>query len=454
MILGLFALVVGNILIWRSDEETTQFFSGWVIGVLSLIVTPSLPRIPRMVLASVACVFIIANEQTLTTEVSKLECVHGEERVLGGVHKCVCIPPYVGDLCDACAPGAINEGNETHPVCYTCKHQYVFPHCTNLLPGYETEETCIDRWVPSCRNEHSKSLPLLFEKTYENVEGVRDLLYDVTESMCTSDYDGTVYCDKCQPGHAGPDCCPDGKYGQDCKETVPICNADMDYDAVLRPNEFPTGYGLTDPEICYNSSCTCGGEFIGDTLCASYFCVDGKCADLPRAPLYDFRCKCDVGVGPDCVTPTCYGGTRMWDGKGICRCNAKHTDSFNGLTFDACEKQTDGECYPGLFGDQCKECQCVVDVSEPSDTRQCSKTHYGVFERDFRTKEYRGSAAGCMDSGICTTEPDDCGVVEEGADRCLLFTNPETFTAILFSGDNCTDTRDSKCAVWEPCRPR
>ena len=223
---------------------------------------------------------------------------------------------------------------------------------------------------------------------------------------------------------------------------------------MLRPNEFPTGYGLTDPKICYNTSCTCGGEFIGDAMCDSNFCVDGKCADLSRMPLYDFRCKCDVGVGPDCVTPTCYGGTRMWDGKGICRCNAKHTDSFNGLTFDACEKQTDGECYPGLFGDQCKECQCVVDVTDPLDTHQCEKTHYGVFERDFRTKKYRGSAAGCMDSGICTAEPDDCGVVEDGADRCLLFTNPETFTAILFSGDNCTDTRDSKCAVWDPCQPR
>ena len=86
----------------------------------------------------------------------------------------------------------------------------------------------------------------------------------MNESLC-ADINGTVYCDKCKNGHAGPDCCPDGKYGQDCREPVPICNADMDYNAVLKPNVFPTSYGLTDPEICYNTSCTCGGEFIGDS---------------------------------------------------------------------------------------------------------------------------------------------------------------------------------------------
>ena len=454
MIVGLLALVMGNIFIWRSDEETTQFFSGWVIGALSMIVAPSLPRIPRIALASVGCVFIILNEQTLTTKVSELSCVNGEERIIGGVNQCVCTPPYIGDLCDTCPVGAINEGNETHQVCSTCRHQYMFPHCTDLLPGYKSETECYDRWVPSCRNDNSISLPALFDKTYENVPGVRALLYDVSESMCINDYSGTVYCDKCKDGHAGPDCCPDGKYGQGCRETVPVCNADMDYDAVLRPNVFPTGYSLVDPNICYNDNCTCGGEFIGDVLCASNFCVDGKCSDEGRTPQYDFRCKCDVGVGPDCVTPPCYGGTRMWDGKGICRCNAKHTDSYNGLTFDACEKQTDGQCYPDLFGEQCKECQCAVDVSDPFDTFQCGKTHYGVFERDFRTKEFTGDAAGCMVSGICTNEPDDCGVVEDGTDRCTLFTNPQTFTAILFSGNNCTDTTDSKCAVYEPCRPR
>ena len=83
MILGLLLLVFGNILIWGSDEETTQFFSGWVIGVLSICVAPSLPRVPRLALASVACVFIIANEQTLTSPPSKINCVNGEERILG-----------------------------------------------------------------------------------------------------------------------------------------------------------------------------------------------------------------------------------------------------------------------------------------------------------------------------------------------------------------------------------
>ena len=76
-----------------------------------------------------------------------------------------------------------------------------------------------------------------------------------------------------------------------------------------------------------------------------------------------------------------------------------------------------GQCYPGLFGDQCEECQCVVDISDYENTKQCEKNMYGVFDRDFRTKEYTGE---CMDSGICTDEPDDCGVVVNGADRCLL----------------------------------
>ena len=147
-------------------------------------------------------------------------------------------------------------------------------------------------------------------------------------------------------------------------------------------------------------------------------------------------------------------GTRMWDGKGICRCNAKHTDSYNGMTFDACQKETDGDCYPGLFGDMCQECQCVVDIKNTSNTRQCPKTHYGVFERNFRTKEYVEGDTKCVDSGICTNEPDDCGVVDDGADRCLLFTDPQSYSAILFSGDNCTNTTDSKCRTWEPCRPR
>lgn len=453
MILGLLALVFGNILIWGAEEETTQFFSGWVIGVLCISLAPSLPKIPRLALASVACVFVIANEQTLTTPPSKISCVNGEERILGGVNQCICSPPYVGDDCTSCATGAIIESGEngTDAVCTTCRHQYMFPHCSNLLPGYKNKTECYDRWVPSCLNDNFNFTRN--HKTYNNVFGLRNRLYDVPEEVCAST-GGSTYCDKCKDGHAGPDCCPDGKYGQDCRVSVPACNADMDYNAVLRPNLFPTGYNLVDPTICYNDNCTCGGEFIGDTLCASNFCVEGKCSDMSRTTQYDFRCRCDVGVGPDCMTPPCYGGTRMWDGKGRCRCNAKHTSSYNGLTFDACEKQTDGQCYPDLFGDKCEECQCAVDVSDPFDTRQCSKTRYDVFERDFRTKEFTGSASGCMVSGICTSEPDDCGVVEEGADRCTLFTNQQTFTAILFSGNNCTDTSDSKCAIYEPCRPR
>ena len=145
----------------------------------------------------------------------------------------------------------------------------------------------------------------------------------------------------------------------------------------------------------------------------------------------------------------------MWAGKGICRCNAQHLDSYNGITFDACNIQADGQCYPGLFGDHCQECQCSVKVDTTTlETTKCPTTKYGVFERDFRTKEYTGKSADCKDSGICTNKPDDCGDVEDGADRCLLFTNPETFSAILFKGELCMDTKDSNCRAWEPCQPR
>ena len=136
--------------------------------------------------------------------------------------------------------------------------------------------------------------------------------------------------------------------------------------------------------------------------------------------------------------------------RGICQCNAQHLDSFQGRLFDACEMQVDGVCYPGLFGNECEECQCVADISDFENTQQCEKNMYGVFDRDFRTKEYTGE---CMDSGTCTSEPDDCGVKTNGADRCALFTNPDTLTAILFSGDLCLDTTDSKCQAWTPCSP-
>ena len=455
MIVGIVGLVVGNIFVWQSDVETTQFFTGWIIGVLCLIGSVSLPRIPRSVLAGVGAYFILTHEQKLTTPSTSLECVHGVERYVGGEYKCVCNPPYSGLLCDECPPGAILEDGSTvdNPICKTCKHQYMFPFCRELLPGYITETHCRSTFVSSCSHPTPGFLRYN-EKTYPNapLNSVRDQLYNTEEDFCLNN-SGTVYCDKCIENHAGPDCCPDGYYGQNCKNEVPVCAAKLDYGASLKENVLPVDFGLADPEICYSlddETCTCGGEFIGDSLCASFMCVDGKCADTSRVTDYQFRCDCDVGVGPDCETPTCYGGTRMWKGdRGVCECNAQHLDSYNGRIFDACNIQVDGKCYPGLFGDECIECQCVVDISNYQKTKQCEKNMYGVFDRDFRTKEYTGQ---CIDSGICTNEPDDCGVVEKGADRCLLFTNPDTFSAILFSGDNCTNSEDSKCRKWEPCQ--
>lgn len=456
MILGLALAVLGNIFIWQAAEETTQYFSGWVFGVIILAVSGGLPRIPKALAITIAMFFIIKNEQKTTNVKNVLVCINGEERVINGEYACVCTPPYVGEQCDMCATGAIieNEGSADPPICKTCKHQYIFPYCQHLQPGYETETSCKQNWISSCKSD----LDLSFNpKTYGDVQGIRNLLYDMTEEECINDAAGTVYCDKCKEGFAGLNCCKDGFYGQDCLQQVPTCSSMGDYDAKLKENVIPTDFNLVNPSICYtldNDQCSCGGEFIGDTLCNSGYCIDGKCSDLPRVPEYDFRCDCDVGVGPDCETPNCYGGTRMYNGTSICRCDAKHTDSFNGTIFDACEVSNDGTCYPGLYGKQCKECQCAVNLTSYTvngDTQQCSKNRYDVFDRDFRTKELRG---GCIESGYCTNEPDDCGEKVDGLDRCLLFTNPTTFTAILFSGDLCLDTRDSKCASWEPCQPR
>ena len=457
MIIGIVGLVIGNIFIWQSDVETTQFFTGWIIGVFCLIGSIALPRIPRVVLAGAAGFFIITNEQKITpiTSTGDLGCVHGTQRFVQGEFKCVCQPPYFGTLCDQCPVGAINVGTVDEPECYTCRHMYMFPWCRELLPGYADEQTCTANFTASCT--HPTPGTLSFNpKTYDNApeDSVRNEMYDLDEATCLAN-GGTVYCDKCIENHAGPNCCPDGLYGQNCNTVVPKCDAALDYGASLKENELPTGFGLSDPEICYtlgDNQCSCGGEFIGDFLCTSHFCVDGTCSTLPRVPEFDFRCDCQYGVGPSCVMNSCYGGTRMWmTDRGVCQCNAQHLDSYQGRIFDACEMQVDGQCYPGLFGDQCIECQCVADITIYDETKQCEKNIYGVFDRDFRTKEYTGN---CMDSGTCTTEPDDCGDVIDGSDRCKLFTNPDTLTAILFSGELCLDTEDSKCASWEPCRPQ
>ena len=455
MILGLACIVVGNILIWQSDQETTQYFTGWVVGVFLLAVSGGLPRIPRIVSLGVSAFFIIANEQKTTGPKQSLNCVHGEQRVIGGLPQCVCVPPYIGTMCDECPPGAVvtNEGSGDPPICKTCKHQYIFPHCRHLQFGYKTETECNPNWVESCMSDMDLSLN---PKTYGEVNGNRNKLFDVAANVCHQNQ-GTVYCDKCKDGHAGRNCCKDGYYGQNCSTRVSECDSLGDYDAALKNNELPTDYGLVNPKLCYtldDDTCTCGGEFIGDMLCDSGYCIDGKCTDLSRIPEFNFRCKCDIGVGPDCETPTCYGGTRMYNGTSICRCDAKHTSSYKGSVFDACEVTNGGTCYPGLYGSRCEECQCAVNLTTYTDdgvTNQCAKNRYGVFDRDFRTKDLLG---GCRDSGTCTNEPDDCGDKVDGTDRCMLFTNPTTFTAILFSGNNCTDTKDSKCAVWEPCQPR
>ena len=44
MILGLLAIAMGNILIWQSGEETTQYFAGWVFGAFGAVRERRTPR--------------------------------------------------------------------------------------------------------------------------------------------------------------------------------------------------------------------------------------------------------------------------------------------------------------------------------------------------------------------------------------------------------------------------
>ena len=157
---------------------------------------------------------------------------------------------------------------------------------------------------------------------------MRDELYNLDEHDCLGN-GGVVYCDKCKDGYAGFHCCADGFYGQNCSTQITTCNFMGDRAANLKNNEIPEDYGLVDPPICYTlgeDTCSCGGEFIGDMLCEG-MCIEGT--DLPRITEFDFRCNCDVGVGPSCETPTCYGGTRMYNAVHMSM-QCWHTDSFNG----------------------------------------------------------------------------------------------------------------------------
>ena len=136
-------------------------------------------------------------------------------------------------------------------VCKTCKYMYAFPFCSDLLPGYATENTCNDRFQPSC---YAEGINLFGEKTYgEFAPGIRKFFVDMDEDLCeqvdvrwnpnTFSYDkAKVYCDKCRGNRAGRYCCPDGRTGPDCERAVPECTAKLDLGATLKPNAFPVAY--------------------------------------------------------------------------------------------------------------------------------------------------------------------------------------------------------------------
>ncbi len=212
MLLGILLITLGNIFVWQAEEQTTQFFTGWVFGAIILSGSGASPKPMNAVLAGISAYFLIDNEQFITTKPKELDCKNGVEKIIGGAKRCVCTPPYIGELCDQCPTGAIVFG-ENNDMCETCHYMYMFPYCKDLQPGYQTvtEENnkpkatkCNEGWKPSCR--HSNPLTLIANpKTYGEVEGIRNELYDLDEATCIEG-GGEVYCDKCKEGRAGPIC--------------------------------------------------------------------------------------------------------------------------------------------------------------------------------------------------------------------------------------------------------
>ena len=180
MLLGILLITLGNIFVWQADEQTTQFFTGWVFGVIILSGSGAAPKPFNAVLAGISTYFLIENEQMVTTKPKELDCKNGIEKIIGGARRCVCTPPYIGELCDQCPEGAIVFGDN---MCETCKHMYMFPFCKDLQPGYKTTNTCNDNWVASCRHENPLAL-IANPKTYGEVEGLRNELYDMNEVDC------------------------------------------------------------------------------------------------------------------------------------------------------------------------------------------------------------------------------------------------------------------------------
>lgn len=438
MIVGILLLVLGNVLIWNSDEETTQIYSGWLFGIFMFGVSGGLKSQVRYVVAFVGLFFILYFPQTVTTKRKVLECVHGEERVINGEYKCICDPPWNGELCNRCPDSVLNNDVE-NGICNTCKHMYKYPFCTELAPGYEREDLCKNNFVTSCLG-----LPLNDDvvKSYENVDGVRNLLYDSVNCNGLPPY--STYCVKCKEGRTGEFCCEDGKWGRDCNQDVPKCTDDGDKDAKLRPNFIPEYFPI-DPEVCYDEACSCGGEFVGDHLCASNLChSEGKCYSISATPTRESRCICDVGAGPDCSTAPCYGGTRSWyggiNGKFKCSCSS----SYNSAS-DDCDITYSGSCYPSLYSDGgggCEECQCALK----SDTYgQCDKTKYDVFPRSFK-RPFK--LEGCVETGICTHNSSDCGDTTylDGMPvygRCLYDMDVEDQETAYFSGHKCSNVKVS-----------
>ncbi len=456
MILGLVSIVLGFILMFSADVETTQYFTGWVFGAIALSAGPGLQGVSKITVGSVAVAFVVTHPQTLVPKPKEIPCKNGEVRTINGAPTCICFPPYTGEECDICAQGAIIESgsNENkNAVCKTCRHMYAFPHCKDLLPGYDTETTCKSNFQPSC---YAEGVNLFGESTYgEFAPGIRRDFINMDEDEC-KDTDTTwnpntfsynkaiVYCDKCRGNRAGRYCCEDGKTGPDCNKIVPKCTDMLDLGATLVPNSFPVAYTLVAPEKCYpldDNACSCGGDFIGDLMCASNFCDGGLCASVARTPPYEERCNCEYGVGPDCEVPPCYGGTRMFNGAAICACDSKHSD-----THIACGIEEDlKQCHAGLYGDQCIECQCAKQV-EPV-IGECPKNIYGEFHNDLAT----GELTQCVQSGICTNEPDDCGGNAEVPARCKTWNNMMTFEILLFGGYKCQNVEADACLIGEPC---
>ena len=101
MILGLVFIIVGFVIMFSAEVETTQFFSGWVFGTLALCTGPGLQGVQNR-RGSVVVGFVVSNRDAHP----KPKASPARERcVVNGASKCICFPSSEwSETCENRAP--------------------------------------------------------------------------------------------------------------------------------------------------------------------------------------------------------------------------------------------------------------------------------------------------------------------------------------------------------------